>query len=134
MSNSVKLKLAYFSHWFLMNAILDWCLYFGIAFVVESVMSSKKGSFFEYVKILYYVGKNSFKISAVSRSVLISSPFSIKWVLFLPTISSDKKGFTVFQKCLLSMINFHLSFHSNSLTEKSFLFSVKLYIFLTLIW
>ena len=123
-----------------MTAILGWFVYFKIAFIFEALISLKESSLFEYLVMLRFCTiliRNHFeslsaysnlwvhiRISAVPRSLLISSLFSVKWVLFLPLIyraiskfwkshmklSYLYESFTVFQKSLLSMTDFSFKF------------------------
>ena len=94
-----------------MALILGWIL--RIAFIAKSLILSKIALLFEDLLMSSFcimLEKKSFGISAVSRSVLIRLPFSVKWILFLPTILSDKIGFTLFQKSLFSMTDFSFKF------------------------
>ena len=49
-----------------------------------------------------------FEIFAIPRSVSTSLPYSVKWILSLPGVLSDKRGFTVFQMNLLSKTWFYI--------------------------
>ena len=111
-----------------MTAILGWFLYFKIAFIFEALISLKVSSLFENLVMLRFctilIRNHLESLSAVSRSLLISSLFSVKWILFLPLIyraiskfwkshmklSYLYESFTVFQKSLLSMTDFSFKF------------------------
>ena len=113
LSTLLKLELALFLHRFLMATILGWFLYFRTAFIIVSFILSKKGLLLKYLVIPRFwtmFGKISFRIYEFSRSPFIRSAFSVKWILFLATTLSDKKGFTIFQRSLLSMIDFSFKF------------------------
>ena len=85
--------------WVLMTIILGWFLYLKIACIVESLILSKRGLLFEYLVMSRFctVWKKSHRISAVSRSVLISyfTILSQKNFALIHNLS-DKKCFTVF--------------------------------------
>ena len=66
--------------------------------------------YFEISRLLTILEKNSFRTFSVSNSVLIFSPFSDKFILFLVMILSENDGFIVFQKSLLSRISFSFKF------------------------
>ena len=111
-----------------MTAILGWFLYFKIAFIFEALISLKESSLFENLVMLRFctilIRNHLESLSAVSRSLLISPLFSVKWILFLPLIyraiskfwkshmklSYLYESFTVFQKSLLSMTDFSFKF------------------------
>ena len=64
-------------------------------------------------KIFYNVWKERVQCSAILLSSEIISSFSTNKICSFETILSDRKGFTVFQKVLLSLISFHLNYHHN---------------------
>ena len=79
---------------------LGWFLYFRCFHSWNFTLS--KNIRYLSVKILYYVGKKKIiTASAVSGSVLINLTFSVKQILLLTAILSDKKDFNVFQKIFL---------------------------------
>ena len=105
MTNSIKLKLAL--------AIFEWFLYFRIGFMVQPLILSKKVSLFEYLimsRFYTMFGIKRFEISAVCRSVVISSPFSVKWILVLTHNFIWEKRLTVPRKTLLFMTDFSSKF------------------------
>lgn len=94
--------------------ILGWFLYFR-CFHSWNFILSKNIRYFS-VKILCYVGKKKIiTVIAVSRSVLINSTFSVKWILTLAAILWDKKDFNVFQKIFL--LNFQEYANENKTTS-----------------
>ena len=117
LSTSVRLKLLLFLYWFLTATIIEWFLYFRIAFKVESLTAPKKGSLFEYlVKILFYVEKKNkkkktFRISKVSRSnfnKLVRHSQSSEFRSYAQFYQT--RDFTVFQKSLLLMTDYSFKF------------------------
>ena len=68
---------------------------------------------FKYLEISRFCNileKELFKTSAVSRSVVGSSLFSIKWISSLPATLSGRRGFTVFQNSLFKQDFRNISF------------------------
>ena len=115
LSTSVKLKLFLLLYWFLTATIIEWFLYFRIAFKVESLIAPKKGSLFEHlVKILFYVekkNKKTFRISKVSRSnfnKLVRHSQSSEFRSYAQFYQT--RDFTVFQKSLLLMTDYSFKF------------------------
>ena len=89
--------------------ILGWSLYFWIDFKTGSLITLERGSDTGYSGILRWlmmVEEKVFKTLAVLLSVLMNLSFSIKIIFSSDRVLSERKGLTVFQKVLLSMIFF----------------------------
>ena len=103
--HSVSFPLDIFSIVF----ILGWSLYFWIDFKTGSLMTLEIGSDTGYSGILRWlmmVEEKVFKTLAVLLSVLMNLSFSIKIIFSSDVVLSERKGLTVFQKVLLSVIFF----------------------------
>ena len=91
LSTLVKLKQVLFLSWFLIATIFGWFHYFRIVSYLNPWYYVKKFVIWIScnVKILDYVWIKSFGNSAACSSVMISSPFSFKWISLLTTIFSE---------------------------------------------
>ena len=89
--------------------ILGWSIYFRIDFKTRSLISLEIGSDTGYLRILILlmmVEKKVFKIWTVLVSVLMVLSFSLRVIFLSDRVLSERKGLTVFQKVLSSVIFF----------------------------
>ena len=94
---------------FSITFILGWSVYFRTDFKTGSLTSLQIGSDTRYsgiLRLLMMVEKKVFKALPVFLSNLIILFFSIKVIFSSDVVLSERKGLTVFQKILLSVIFF----------------------------
>ena len=95
----------------LIEMILWWCLYFSIisntGFIQRSVFMEFSLGILRFWTTLL---RQSLNVSAISVSQLRISPFSVRFIITLTVILSEKSGFAEFQNFLLLVISFGSKF------------------------
>ena len=91
-------------------SMLGWFLYFKITIIIRLETFSNRellwGLYPGILRFFTMFEKKEFSDSAILLSSEIISSFSTNKICSFETILSDRKGFTVFQKVLLSLTSF----------------------------
>ena len=112
LSTSWKVNFEFFYFSFI-AMILGWFLYFKITLKTGSLTFSELGVRFSYSGIfnfLLYLRRNYSEPQQFLGWIVINSPFSLRWILSLFIDLLDRRGLTIFQNFLLSVMSFSSKF------------------------